>query len=34
MPPRAGSATTPLQSNDLSSIRVQGARENRAIGIG
>ena len=28
MPPRAGSATTPLQSNDLSSIRVQGAREN------
>ena len=28
MPPRAGSATAPLQSNDLSSIRVQGAREN------
>ena len=28
MPPRTGSATTPLQSNDLSSIRVQGAREN------
>ena len=28
MPPRAGSATTPLRSNDLSSIRVQGAREN------
>lgn len=28
MPPRAGSATAPLRSNDLSSIRVQGAREN------
>lgn len=28
MPPRAESATAPLRSNDLSSIRVQGAREN------